>query len=97
MALQQHLSSQETFIWNWERRIVVIVLQNKPTWDIQHEGFLISSVLVFNDNPVFALISGLDFGDGKHDHVVVVAVADKLVTTAFLANGGTLIRYLKIH
>merc|ERR1719500_1140853 len=48
-------------------------------------------MLVFDDNLVLSLISGLDFGDGHHDHVVVVAVADQLVPSTFLDHCGTLI------
>ena len=42
-------------------------------------------MLVLDDNLVLSLVSGLDFGDGHHDHVVVVAVADQLVPPALLA------------
>jgi len=48
-------------------------------------------VLVFNDNLVLALVGRLDLGDGHHDHVVVVAVADQLVPPTFLDHCGTLI------
>ena len=47
-------------------------------------------MLVLNDNLVLSLVSGLDFGDGHHYHVVVVAVADQLVPPTFLDHGGTL-------
>ena len=41
-------------------------------------------MLVFDDDPVLALVGGLDLGDGHHDHVVVVTVGDHLVAPAFL-------------
>ena len=37
---------------------------------------------VLDDDPVLGLVCGLDLCDGHHDHVVVVAVADQLVTAA---------------
>ena len=40
---------------------------------------------VLHHHPVLALVSGLHLGDGQHDHVVVVAVADQLVPPALLA------------
>ena len=45
---------------------------------------------VLDHDPVLALVSGLDLGDGEHDHVVVVAVTDELVPPSLLADGGAL-------
>ena len=45
---------------------------------------------VLHHDPVLALVSGLDLGDGEHDHVVVVAVRHHLVSPALLADGGAL-------
>ena len=60
------------------------------TWHVEHEGLLVSAVTVLDDDPVLALVGGLDLGDGQHDHVVVVAVADKFVPPTFLADSGSL-------
>ena len=45
---------------------------------------------VLYHHPVLSLVGGLDFGDGEHDHVVVVAVTDQLVPASLLADGGAL-------
>ena len=45
---------------------------------------------VLDHNPVLSLVGCLDFGDGEHDHVVVVTVTDQLVPASLLTDGGAL-------
>ena len=52
-------------------------------------------MLVLHHHPVLALVSGLHLGDGEHDHVVVVAVADQLVAATLLTGCGAL-RWINI-
>ena len=38
---------------------------------------------IFNFHPVFGLVRGFNLSNGHHDHIVVISIANKLVSTPF--------------
>ena len=49
------------------------------TWYKEHEVCFITAMFVLNVDPIFRFVSAFDFGNGHHDHVIVVAIWDQLI------------------
>ena len=54
-------------------------------------------MLVLHHDPILALVSGFDLGDGEHDHVVVVTIRHHLVAATLLANSCALFYKILVY